>query len=85
MLLPAIAAGKLGSENKGFALGLAPGIMYRDKERRKNRDGSPMSAQSMEEEQTMKKGGKVKKMASGGYVKAADGVAKKGKTKGRMC
>lgn len=29
-------------------------------------------------------GGKVKKMASGGYVRAADGVAQKGKTKGRM-
>jgi hypothetical protein len=29
----------------------------------------------------MKKGGNVKKMASGGFVKAADGVATKGKTK----
>lgn len=29
----------------------------------------------------MKKGGGVKKMASGGFVKAADGVATKGKTK----
>ena len=29
----------------------------------------------------MKKGGNVKKMASGGFVKAADGVASKGKTK----
>ena len=28
----------------------------------------------------MKKGGKVKKMATGGYTKAADGVAKRGKT-----
>lgn len=27
----------------------------------------------------------VKKMASGGYVRAADGIAKKGKTKGRIC
>ena len=30
-------------------------------------------------------GGKVKKMASGGYVKAADGIASKGKTKGKYC
>ena len=30
----------------------------------------------------MKKGGGVKKMASGGYTSAADGIAKKGKTKG---
>lgn len=32
----------------------------------------------------MKKGGKVKKMANGGYVRAADGCATKGKTKGTM-
>lgn len=36
----------------------------------------------------MKKGGKVKskpkKKATGGYVRAADGIAKKGKTKGRF-
>lgn len=29
----------------------------------------------------MKKGGKVKKMASGGYTREADGIAQKGKTK----
>jgi len=37
----------------------------------------------------MKKGGKVKKMASGGMTssasKRADGIASKGKTRGRMC
>jgi hypothetical protein len=37
----------------------------------------------------MKKGGKVKKMASGGMTssasKRADGIATKGKTRGRMC
>lgn len=32
----------------------------------------------------MKYGGKVKKMAGGGYVRAADGVAKKGKTKAKQ-
>ena len=35
-----------------------------------------------EAEYGMKRGGKVKKMASGGFVKSADGIAKKGKTKG---
>mgnify|MGYP003346838902 FL=1 len=35
-----------------------------------------------EAEAGMKCGGKVKKMASGGFVKSADGIAKKGKTKG---
>jgi len=33
----------------------------------------------------LKKGGKTSCYASGGYVKAADGIAKKGKTKGKMC
>lgn len=32
----------------------------------------------------MKKGGKAKAYAKGGYVKAADGCAQRGKTKGRM-
>jgi hypothetical protein len=38
------------------------------------------------EREGMKKGGKVKKMASGGSVSSrADGIAQRGKTKGRMC
>jgi len=32
----------------------------------------------------MKNGGKVKKMASGGFVRSADGIAKKGKTKAKQ-
>ena len=38
------------------------------------------------EESEMKRGGKVKKMASGGLTsghKSADGIARKGKTKGK--
>ena len=31
------------------------------------------------------KGGVIKSYASGGYVKAADGIAQRGKTRGRMC
>jgi hypothetical protein len=41
------------------------------------------------EAEGMKKGGKVKKYASGGSVssasKRADGIAQRGKTKGRIC
>ena len=37
------------------------------------------------EKEGMKHGGSVKKYASGGYVKSADGIAQRGKTKGRMC
>jgi hypothetical protein len=37
-------------------------------------------------ERGMKKGGKVKKMASGGSASSrADGIASKGKTRGKMC
>ena len=32
----------------------------------------------------MKKGGSVKKMASGGFVRSADGIAQKGKTKAKQ-
>lgn len=77
-VLPALATGALGSENKGFALGLLPGIAYRDRERKKESEaGAP----------GMKKGGKTKKMAAGGqtgYRKAADGCATRGKTRGKM-
>jgi len=45
--------------------------------------------QRLKEALGMKKGGAVKKMASGGAVsyasKRADGIAQRGKTKGRMC
>lgn len=37
-----------------------------------------------EAEAGMKCGGKVKKMAGGGFVKSADGIAKKGKTKAKQ-
>ena len=43
-----------------------------------------MSPAAYAKEHTMKKGGCVKKMAGGGFVKSADGIAKKGKTKARM-
>lgn len=52
---------------------------------------SPQMAQAMmaarakqQAAPAMKKGGSVKKMANGGYVRAADGCATKGKTKGTM-
>lgn len=58
----------------------------RDKdEKKKTGDGTrPMVGE--ENEPTMRKGGKVKKMAKGGSTasKRADGCATKGKTKGRF-
>jgi hypothetical protein len=75
------AFGKLADSGLG---GIIPTALAH--QRRKKKDGTEMTPQE-EAAMTkagMKKGGKVK-MASGGYVKSADGVAKKGKTKGRMC
>lgn len=43
-----------------------------------------LSAEKYAAEDGMKKGGCVKKMAGGGYVRAADGITKKGKTKGKI-
>ena len=46
--------------------------------------GAPKSMikHEMAEMGAMKGGGKVKKYSAGGYTRAADGIAKKGKTKG---
>jgi hypothetical protein len=64
--------GGVGDEEKANMMDLPP---YRE-----NKDTSDMS---------MKRGGKVKKMASGGMTSSAskrgDGIASKGKTRGRMC
>lgn len=45
---------------------------------------TPMADTSMGGMGMMKKGGSVKKMASGGFVRSADGVASKGKTKAKQ-
>lgn len=76
-VLPALASGKFGDENRGFALGLLPGLMYKKdrKDDKKDDMGAATPAQP-----GMKKGGMVKSSAS----KRADGCAQRGKTKGRM-
>ena len=78
-VLPALASGAMGKENRGFAFGLLPGLMYRDqyKDKQEEKDAAANPA-------GMKKGGKVKKMKSGGYVRSADGCAQRGKTKGKF-
>ncbi|CAB4134644.1 hypothetical protein UFOVP274_17 [uncultured Caudovirales phage] len=40
--------------------------------------------EELAEAASMKRGGKVKKMASGGFTRAADGIAQKGKTKAKQ-
>jgi hypothetical protein len=46
--------------------------------------GSAAGAAYEKARTTMKKGGKVK-MSAGGYTRAADGIAQRGKTRGKMC
>lgn len=56
------------------------------KEAKRLRESVPEPARNYEGLEGMKKGGKVKKMASGGSAsKRADGIAQRGKTRGKMC
>ena len=52
----------------------------KDVEKKGMKEGSKADM-ALDKKQMMNKGGNVKKMATGGFVKAADGVATKGKTK----
>lgn len=66
-----------------------PGVVYDAITKKKKKDGTPMTpAEEAAEAQTtpgMKKGGAVKKMASGGSAsKRADGCAIRGKTRGKL-
>lgn len=89
-LMPAALSGAFGKENRGFGLGLIPGMVYKNqyekKERKRGEAMTPETTNTATDAQPgMKKGGKVKKMASGGSAsKRADGCAVKGKTRGKM-
>ena len=66
-----------GGENAGFSIGLLPGFLYKDYKRKKDEEeakGMPAGAVP-----GMKKGGKIASAS-----KRADGIAKKGKTRGKM-
>jgi hypothetical protein len=85
---PTLAAGRLrkDSDEGRYA---APG--YGDQGQFFGGSGRGGAKPNTDEELTsgksaMKKGGKVKKMASGGSASSrADGIAVKGKTRGKMC
>jgi hypothetical protein len=99
-LLPALASGAMGEKNKGFALGIIPGMIYKDQakdeeaeKRRQQEEAAAAQAAAEAEASGMKKGGRVKKakpksMSSkpkaSSASKRADGCAQRGKTKGRM-
>ena len=79
---------KLADSGMGMLLPmsyLAKSARDKDEEKEKEKKGTrPMVGE--ENEPTMRRGGKVKKMAKGGSTasKRADGCATKGKTKGRF-
>jgi hypothetical protein len=91
--LAAMISGKGGmgkAMRQGFG-GIAPMMIarsgYKDEEEER-RAQEQAAAEKAAAEGGMKKGGKVKKMAKGGSVssasKRADGIAQRGKTKGRI-
>jgi len=76
-VLPAMASG--AKEGRGFALGLLPGLAYKDEYRDDEEERIAREAAMNAPRQGMKKGGKVASAS-----KRADGCAQRGKTKGRM-
>jgi hypothetical protein len=79
-LIPALLSGKMGKENRGFGLGLLPGLLYKDRYKDKEEEKEEeRKAQRQAATQGMKKGGVV-----GSASKRADGCAIKGKTRGKM-
>jgi hypothetical protein len=82
-LIPTALSGGFGKENRGFGLGLLPGLLYKDRYKKKQGKADEIPMTAAEEAPTMKKGGKVKKHAKGGVTRG-DGICKKGHTKGKM-
>lgn len=85
-----IASGKIGLGDiaKYGGFGLA-GMAARDalrKKKKKKKSGKPDGGMTAGAEPTMRKGGKVKKMAKGGKVncRRGDGICRQGRTKGKM-
>ena len=82
-LIPAALSGALGKENRGFGLGLIPGLLYKDqyKDKEEERQAQERAIAEQTAAQGMKKGGRVKMSSAS---KRADGCAQRGKTRGKM-
>jgi hypothetical protein len=82
-----LASGKIGLGDiaKYGGFGLA-GMAARDalRKKKKKKPGEPEGGMTAGAEPTMRRGGKVKKMAKGGKVTRGDGCCKQGHTKGKM-
>jgi len=77
--------GAFGKVADSGMAGIIPTML--SNQRRKKKDGTEMTAveAAVAEKPAMRKGGSVKKMASGGSAsKRADGCAVRGKTRGKM-
>ena len=69
-----------GGEDAGFSLGLLPGLLYKDYKRNKaEEDAEKAKGMPAGAVPGMKKGGKVASAS-----KRADGIAQRGKTRGKM-
>lgn len=83
-----IASGKIGlgdiAKYGGFGLaGMAAHKALRKKKKNVGEPDAETTGDASTPEPTMRKGGKVKKMAKGGKVRGC-GIAKRGLTKGKM-
>jgi hypothetical protein len=85
-------AGLGGGKNAGFALGVLPGLLYRDKYKRDEEEKAGQeAAAAMQAKQAAAQAGAAAPsaggMKKGGMTasKRADGIASKGKTRGKIC
>jgi hypothetical protein len=73
----------LEGKNAGFALGVVPGLLYKNKYDKDAEEAASPAPQAAEQAKgasaTMKKGGSVSSAS-----KRADGIAQRGKTRGKM-
>jgi hypothetical protein len=77
--------GKTFKRGGDMATKMNPGFMAMMAKKKGAQEGSKADMASDKKQMMMKKGGAAKKMASGGSASArADGIAQKGKTKGKM-
>ena len=77
--------GKTFSRGGDMASKMNPGFMAMMAKKKGMQEGSKADMMSDKKQMMgMKKGGAAKKMAAGGFTRAADGIATKGKTKAKQ-
>lgn len=78
------SVGREFSKKEGGQMAESKAMMKKEVAFMKKKGAPKAMIKHEEAEAGMKKGGKVKKYAAGGYTRAADGVAQKGKTKAKQ-